>query len=196
MLLTKAELGLAKLADKEEWRYTMNAIAVTPNETMVTNGHYAVRVKHDPLSDDNFPETPGLTHANPNGTPILIRREAALAALAAVPKKTTIPAIERVAIGEDGKLYVNTLDTVQSFKSETTGQFPNIDAVMPAGEPVATVTLAAKYVRLLADYMTAQGGRDRTIVKISFYGPDKPVKFESKTAAGQEVVTILMPWGN
>jgi len=51
MLLSKSELNLAKLASKEESRYALQGIAVQPNETVVTNGHYLVTVKHSGMSE-------------------------------------------------------------------------------------------------------------------------------------------------
>jgi len=203
MLLTKAELDLARLTPKGESRYMVNGIAVRERDTAATNGHWAVTVAHSAFADDDYPQTAGLEHATPNGTAALLHRDTALGALKALPKKTTIPVLACAALGKDSRVYVNTLDSVQTFGKEggMGGQFPNIEAVIPKDDkPLAVVGLSAAYLRELADFIERHGAEDsrsgerRCVgVKLTIYGAERPVRFDAKTKDGQDVMALLMP---
>ena len=195
MLLSKSELALAKLASTEESRYSLTAIAVEKDVTVVTNGHYLVTVEHGQFKDDTYPVTAGLEHAQPNGKPILVKSDAALAALKTLPKKNTIPVLGNAALGTDGRVYTNTLDAVQSFESKQEGTFPNWQAVMPKSDkkPHAVIAFSAAYLRLLADFVDKYGMGEAPTVKLTVYGDSDSAKFEARTADGQKITAVLMP---
>jgi len=198
MLLSKAELNLGNLAPKEESRYTLQSIAVEKDCTVTTNGHYLVTVTHGALADVDYPVTNGLEHVTVNGKPKLIHRDAAIAALKALPRKTTIPILGNAALGADGKLYVNDLENVQAFGKEVTGQFPNWQAVMPKPDdkPIVKIGLASGYLRLLADYIDkygVDGPAGGPTITMTVYAADKAIKMEAKTPDGQNITAVLMP---
>lgn len=195
MLLNKTSLALANLAEKEESRYTLNGIAVEKECTVVTNGHYLVTVDHvSDRKDSDFPATPGLeTKAIAANETVLIARETAIAASKALPKKTTIPVLRLAALGTDKTLYVNQLDSVQTFKSSLEGKFPNWRMVMPTGKPEAEIVLSAAYLELLAKFMREHGDERAPSVRITVYGVDRPVRFDAKSRDGQLITAVLMP---
>lgn len=200
MLLDKAVLGLAKLAPKEESRFSLTAIAVESKCATVTNGHYLVNVSGPRVSDKDFPETPGLVHKTfadgPMAEVVLVARDAALAALKALPRKTTLPTLQNAAMGEDKRLYVNTLDSSQSFDHRREGQFPNWRAVMPTGEPTAEVELDAQYLKALCEYVIehAEGSRNgQTPVRFTLYGAEKAIRMDAPTENGGQILCVLMP---
>jgi hypothetical protein len=204
MLLTKAELKLAKLTSKES-RYTLQAIAVEKDCTVVTNGHYLVTVGHanqEEFPESRFPETPGLVHGSPNGKPVLVHRDSAIAAEKALPNKPAIPVTGTAALAEDGKLWTNDLSSVQTFGTRVEGTFPNWQAVIPAEDKPQAVKfgVSAEYLRLLSDYFekvqgksSKQGKSSNHLVKVTVYSPEDSIKFETETADGQKVVAVLMP---
>lgn len=197
MLLTKAELALGKLASKEESRYALNAIAVTATETQVTNGHYAVRVKHSGHERENWPvgKVP-VEFATVNGRPILLDGNVAAKASVAISKKVTIPILSVAALATDGTLHVNPLDepplTFDAKSNAETG-FPNLDAVMPAGEPKVRIGLDAKYVRMLAEYFERNGDARSAVIELNVYDAERSVMLRGRTAGGEEIVALLMP---
>lgn len=76
------------------------------------------------------------------------------------------------------------------------GTFPDYGNIIPKGKPLATVSLNARYLRDLADYVEKNGqdiGYDNRGVFIELYGKDKPVMFYSKTKEGNRVRGLIMP---
>jgi hypothetical protein len=194
MILTKAELDLGRLASDDPSRYALSAISVEEKETVVTNGHYLLTVAHNGFKDENFPVTQGLEPAQVTA-PVLVHRDAAIAAGKALRKKATIPILGAACLGTDGKLYVNDLESVQAFGSKPEGNFPDWRAVMPAADKQAACTIGfdAKYLRLLADYVEKHGNKQLNVIKLTVYGPTDSAKMEAKTDDGQDITMILMP---
>jgi len=205
MLLNKASLRLATLAPDEESRYTLRAICVNASSAVVTNGHYLVIATHPTRNDDDgnpidataqFPVTPGLEHRAVTGNEeLLVSRDAAIAALKALPKKTTLPILANAAIGADGNLYVNTLENVAVSKYTAEGKFPNWQAVMPTGEPVAEIAFDAHYLKALAQYfIDAQSDKPKSVsVRLTIYSKDTAARFDARNSDGQYLTAVLMP---
>lgn len=196
MLLNKVGLNLAALASKEVSRYTLNGLAVRPKDVAVTNGHYAITVSHQAMPETSFPETAGLEHKHlVNGLvneTVMLTREAALGAAKAIPKRVTLPCLGFAALGTDNTLYVNQLDSVQTFKGKLEGTFPNLEQVMPIGKPVAEVCLSAEYIEMIAKYM--RSASDRSVaVRLTIYDNGRPVRFDARTPDGQNIMAVLMP---
>lgn len=214
MLLNRATLGLAKLASKEETRYSLQGIAIEMECATVTNGHYLVTVSHPQYAaehiEDSYPETPGLVHREiKEGETVLVHSSAAAAAMKALPKKTHIPVLQHAAMSEDGKLVTNDLDSVQSFSHKLDGQFPDWRRVMPSGEVEYETYVDARYLKALAEYFIAVGNDRLPSVRMTIYADKKPSKglrpdseerrnpsamrFDLRTHDGQDVTAILMP---
>lgn len=201
MLLSKATLGLAKLASKEASRYTLGGICIEAKQAIVTDGHTLVVLSHgtEQHKDAGFPETPGLEHKvlsdGPMTEQVMVSRDAALAALKALPKKTTIPVLANAALGVDGKLYVNSLDSVRSFTHKLEGKFPNWRAVMPAAskQVVGQVAMDARKLKALAEYIIDNCDERTPTMRITLYGESDAVRFDARTEAGQDVTALIMP---
>jgi len=210
MLLNRTTLSLAKLAPKEESRYTLSAIAVEKDVAAVTNGHYLVTFTHpkyfgEKLIEESYPVTPGLTHRMvKDGETVLVARDAALAALKSIPKKSTIPILQNAAMSEDGKLVTNDLETVAQFKSDVGGNFPNWRAVVPDYPVAFEVCVSAEYLEVLGKFFRESlGERHTKAVRMTFYQDDKPMydgrrcpramRFDARTDEGQDITAVLMP---
>jgi hypothetical protein len=200
MLLNKAELNLAKLASKEESRYALQGIAVQPKHTVVTNGygHYLVAVTHCPLAnaEETFPATSGLEHKKLEegkvSETVLLSTSAALGASKALLKKTSIPVLALAALGTDKTVYVNSLDAVQTFKSDATGTFPRWEGVVPTGKPKADIVVNAEYLENLAKYIRENGG-DLPMVRLTVYDNSTALRLDAKTREGQDIMGLIMP---
>jgi hypothetical protein len=200
MLLNRTTLSLAKLASLEESRYTLGAIAIERSLAAVTNGHYLVTVTHAGTSgeDASYPETPGLAPRDvAENETVLVHRDAALGALKVIPKKSTLPILQNAALGADGKLYVNQLDSVQSFKSDVGGKFPNWRMVMPSGAVKFETGVDARYLKRLAEYFIENAGvgaKAPVPVRMTFYrDAATAMRFDAATADGQQITAVLMP---
>src|SRR5262249_41626771 len=154
-----AELSLAKLASKEETRYTLQAICVQPKHTVVTDGHILVAVTHvTERKDTDYPETSGLEHNPVSAGEVLISSEAALNAAKALPKKG-VPVLQNAALGTDGKLYVNDFSNVTSYGSHVSGQFPRWEMVVPKDKPIAEISFNASLMEDLCSYIRQHGDK-------------------------------------
>jgi hypothetical protein len=195
MLLTKSELALAALASKDASRYTLQAIAVDKQETVVTNGHYLLAVEHTAQPDSDFPAVDGAVPASPNGKPILLTAESATAALKALPKKTPIPTLDNALLAENGKLVTTDLTNTQTFAGHVEGTFPNWQMVVNQDKkPKAQVVLSAQYLKLIAAYLEKHGkGEDSTPVRITVYDDSTAVRFDCRTEDGRNILAVLMP---
>src|SRR6266516_4633378 len=110
VLLNKRSLELAKLAPKGESRFTLNAIQVTGEETVVTNGHYLVRVEHAKAKIETFPKVAGDVETVESKS-FLIGRDAALELSKAIPKASIIPILSFAKVGLDAEGQVRAITT-------------------------------------------------------------------------------------
>lgn len=202
LLLNKHNLNIAKIASREESRYTLKAIQVTDRETVVTDGHRLVRVTlPTECKPGDFPQLEGFT-PNGNGTPFLLDRDTALQATKLIPKKTTIPILNHAAVsackGEDGQVQqiqvcVTDLDHTQVLRPKPdNGRFPAWECVLPAGEPLAEVCLDASYIEELGKLLREFGGSGLA-VRIRVYGKEKAVRMDARNGDGQEMNAVVMP---
>jgi hypothetical protein len=100
-MLTRANLNIAALVSKEESRFTLNGILVTPDCTVETDGHQLVKVTTpDKFDTKSLPDIPGLKHANRSFAPFILRAADALAIAKTIPKKSTIPVLTHAFIGK------------------------------------------------------------------------------------------------
>jgi hypothetical protein len=202
MLLSKATLGLAKLAPKEKSRnYSLQGICIERDRATVTDGTKLVSVTHgnQPL-DKNFPQTDGLEHktfsVGPMEERVMLSRDAALSALKALPKRSKIPVLQMAALSTDATLFVNTLDRVQTFKGEMKGTFPNWRTVVPTGEVAAEVVLDARQLKAIAEYYIEHsefGGNGRPMRLTIYKSKYAPVRFDVRTHDGKEIMALLQP---
>lgn len=194
MLLTKAELDLHKFASKDASRYTLQALCVNSEVTVVTDGHILASVNHDGLKDKDFPVIPGLVPKEfPKGQSMLIPIEAAAQAAKAIPKKTTIPVLTRAALGEDRKLYVTDLASSASYGDGQPfpGQFPNWEMIIPKEKPVFQVAADPTLLERIAAYLRHHGASS---VRLTFYGEDRAIRLDAKMRDdGQQAMFLLMP---
>ena len=101
--------------------------------------------------------------------------------------------VNKKHLGKDGVVIVNEGKKVnKSFRKGTSyfyptetyeGRYPRTEMVFPKGEPVFVIGVNAK---LLAEALSIPS--KGKYVKLSFYGPEKPILVESKDTVYQAVV--------
>jgi hypothetical protein len=99
-MLNKHNLNIARLAAKDESRYTLQGILVSPEHTTCTDGHQLTRVTTPKMDPQAYPEVEGGSPATKTWEPFILPRDAALAISKAIPKSSTVPILGNAAIGE------------------------------------------------------------------------------------------------
>ena len=204
-MLNKANLLVTEFASKEESRYTMQAIQVTPEATIATNGYYLAWVSTSRMSPENFPVVEGFDGGQKDFQPFLLDLGSAKQISKALPKNTTIPVLGFAAIHTtedgDGKVHpqicVADLERPQVFHPKVPdGKFPNYQAIMPKIEDeMFSIALDADYLVTIAKAFAAfVPGKGRRVV-LRFYKPDEAVRLDA-TNGEQGMTVVLMSMRN
>jgi hypothetical protein len=206
-MLNKHNFEVANFVCKEESRYSLQAILVTPQATVATDGHRLVKVTvpADRKAED-FPKADPSFHASDTFAPFLLPAESAKQIAKAIPKKQTIPILECVAI--DGKqtdangtahLAVTDLQTFTPFTvRKPEGRFPNYESIIPkTGECTLSISVNPVYLmELCKSALEFQGGRGAYNPKIilRFRDANSSIRLECKpNDERQEWLAVLMP---
>lgn len=207
-------LSIAALCPKEEARFTLNAIHITPEFTEATDGHFLMRVDKPDISQDSFPTIPDGNGGTlePNEEPALLGTDECAVLCKALKMKTPIPVLATAALVRNGSaryVVATDLETVTK-KAVMDGavSFPDVDRAMPKAEDADFVI--GFDVHLLARVFTQMArmsdkGKINTVT-LRFEKPVigkpimgssrvayKPVRLEMRTAALQNVVAAMAP---
>jgi hypothetical protein len=193
-MLNKHNLNVAQFASKEESRYTMNGVLVTPNETVATNGHYLVWCGKDSVEAENYPLIPGFVGASEQFKPFILSRESALAIAKVTPSKAKIPILNHVAVSGDGsQMAVTDLDRPQVFPVRPVeGKFPQWEVVVPKFEQaVFSISVNAEYLAAIAKQFAGFVDDRNHKVTLSFYADsmksDEPVATVGRDVSGHSI---------
>jgi hypothetical protein len=200
-------LEIARLASKDASRFTLNGIQVTPERTVVTDGHMLVTVANPTFDLDSVPVIEGLTPTR-EFKPFILQTDDALALAKAIPGKSPIPIIKNAFIGAESTaeqsgstvMHIGTtdLETKQVRQCRTlNGNYPDVDRVIPKksnAEFVIGLDLALLN-RLCGTLAKIVGkvGKARQPLTIRFYGPDAPMRIDAVTGDEQAIVAVLCP---
>lgn len=164
-----------EFADKDSKRGLEN-VRFTPQETMATNGHYLVRVTNPPS------ETIQTTDRAFN-----------IPAESLKPVKVKKGDAVELATNGTGSSWNLTTGVSTFHLEESTTIFPNVDVIMPKDKPVTVIGFDPAYLAKLGKAFAAFADGNPSTVELSFYGPEKPAKFEATNGAGQKMTALLMP---
>ena len=198
-MLNRHNLNIAKLAAKDESRYTLTGIRVSPDETMCTDGHQLTRVTTPKVDVEQFPVKDGFTPTR-DFEPFLLPSQAALSIARALPKRSTIPILLNAAIGKQtdvngcAQIAVTDLDDYQIFTPrKMDGKFPDYERVIP-NKADATFTIGLNPLQLLAILQQVKGfvdTREPTMV-LRLYDASSAVRIDVSNDE-QEWTSVLMP---
>lgn len=206
-MLTRANLDIAKLAAKEDSRYMLRGIRVTPEHTEVTDGHCLMRVATPKMSVKDFPVIEGASAGTDQFEPFQIFSEDALAVSKAIPRKATFPVLQHAAVGKasdangHAELQVTDLQCPRVFQArKMEGPWPDTDRVIPEkGKAKLSIGLNADLlVKILQQFIAqhrAEGtsrGKLPFAVQLSFTDAENAVRIDS-VGLPQESVAVLMP---
>jgi DNA polymerase III sliding clamp (beta) subunit (PCNA family) len=194
VLLNAHSLSVAEFASKGHLRYALQAILVTQEETVATNGHYLVRVENPKAKLEQFPVVPG-TVPTVEADSFLLARDAALAVAKNIPKKTTIPILNHARVGVDaeGKIQAVTTDLDTSHPvtiRATEGKFPQWKVLWPKSEPKVTICLSTEYLAQLAK----AAGKLSKNLEISIWDKQSAIRLDAYSSdTEQHWSAVLMP---
>jgi len=197
VLLNKHNLAVAEFASKEESRYTLQAIQVTQDETVATNGHYIVRVDTPKADVNHFPTVAG-TVPTVEAESFLLARQGALDMIKVLPKKQTIPILNHAKVGVDAEGNVQAITTdLETHRPVTirkvTGQYPNWKALWPKKAPTVTVGVSAAYLAQLAK-VAATYSEQSCYMEISIWDAQSMIRLDAYDSnTNQHFTALLMP---
>lgn len=218
-MLNKISLLVKNICSKEESRFTLNGILVTPTETVATDGHrLAIITAPKAEKIEDAPAIPGCTPTAAFEKFILSVADCCrLEKL--IPtggKKRFLPAVlthafigrETIPIkrkpGADNERVDNTgiatigvsdLDTPQVLNCRMMdGNFPDFERVIPKGKPAMSIGLNAKYMVDAFDMALKLRGDTGQVVQFDVYSPQQAVVIRAANETTfQEMRHIVMP---
>lgn len=209
MLLNRHNLNIAALCSKDPSRFALNAIYITPQATVETDGHQLVSVTLPPgLTAESFPAPPNTPSAVDDWKPFLLPASEALAIAKALPKKSALPVLQCAAVTDEtdnnghSAISVTDLEFARVFRTrKPEGNFPDYGRILPKLE-AATFQVsfnAALLVRVLNQVVAfqqgqgnAKGGHPATVT-FSFVDANHAVRLDAKGGEDQRLTAVVMP---
>ena len=201
-MINKHNLSIARFAG-ENGRYDIDAVHITPKETISTDGSLMVRVTV-PKVKGTLPEIPGIKPSM-KFEPFSIPSRAALAIEKAIPKSKSLPVLNHVVIdgkrtdgGKQAVLAVTDMERTQIFQPTKMRKFVDYETVIPKkGKEVFSVDLSPSYLSALADSaarFTAGGLGEEGTVTLRFYSDGTAIRLDAHNEeTGQDWTAVLMP---
>jgi hypothetical protein len=210
MLLNKHNLNIAALCSKEESRFTLKAILVTPEASVETDGHQLIKVTLPNLKVESFPDIANKPKPVDTWKPFLLPASEALNIVKALPKKSSIPVLKCAAVTEatdqngHASILVTDLEMTREFNpKKPEGNFPDYERVMPKDEEVEYRTafnpeLLGRVLKQVQDFIS----EDKTVRRgirhfngciLSFTKPNGALRIEAKNDEGQTMTAVVMP---
>ena len=189
MLLNKANLDAIVASSTSSLRPVLNCLKITTEKTVATDSYILIEV----TNPSDLPEAPDVLQHNNHEC--LVYRKAIEKALKNQVKYKALPVLECWATSVDGnKCTITTtdLEVTQSVQSNISdGQFPNYEAVIPKGKPVATVGINANMLKRLLKYFEDHAVGKHVLLEV--YDDRTPLLLSAKTESGQFIRAICMP---
>lgn len=210
-MLNQNNLKIAAIAKKlnHDEHNPMACLYVDKQRTVATDGAALLQVTKPAVSGDEFPEIPDRAPEQVEHEYLLTRAEAndierELKNNCKGGHGYSILSYASELTNGDGQPIKITTTDLDVFKTHTIRRieekYPNVDKVMPNGEPVLTIVFdAARLSRVMKLIHELKNGKkdDVSPVKISFYGDDKPAKLEATThdesSNEQKITGLIMP---
>jgi hypothetical protein len=193
MIINEANLAVHTFTGNEDdGRAEISGVYVGNGKTVATDSFRLMSVNAPVVAGEDMPET--VKHGL--NAPVIVPTSAVKKAIRNIPKNPSIPVLKNIGIatdeGDTVTLSTTDLETADIVKSRTVdGKYPEWQQIMPDGEPLATITVSAKYLQDMAQYFAKYdaGGQ----VDMAVYGTEKPVKMTGTTKDEQAITGLLMP---
>lgn len=213
MLLNTASLTIPPtFAGKDDARYILNGVRITPTETVATDGHRLCILTHRPgFTPEEFPAVGQHEPPAPLAQPVTVTAddlravgEALKASLRALKKAkgrgaARFPVLQHAyldagAVNGHVPFYVTDGQTPRTFAPKPMeGTFPDWGRVLPSEPPHAVVRLNAAYLRDAAQAALDLCGKEAPAsVTVELRGELAPVVFRAEHE-GQTLTLLTMP---
>ena len=203
-MLNKYNFKVREFASKEQSRYTLQAIQVTREATVATDGHKLMWVSTPAVEAKDFPVVPGAPPATNEFDPFLLDSDTAKIIERALPRKDTYPVLLNAALGYEVRdnlasmpvVTVTDLQTPQSFRPRRVdGTFPNYEAVIPRGEVKVRFAVNAGYLAEIAKFAKDFTGDSQCHkVVVTVYDKHTAIRFDAHNSdTDQGMTALLMP---
>ena len=188
----------------DERRFELTGIHFSAECAEATNGRILIRVPYSPLSVAEFPPVPGATTTLAD---CIIPPDAVKEALAARPKRTTLPILATALICDGPPpstraasprvlLAATNLDKTRAVTVMTMeGNYPDANQVIPADPPTFQIALSAIQLAKLAAYALKHGNEKADYaIQFGFRGCHDPVTFTIPLADPPRAASgVLLP---
>jgi len=195
ILLSHASLEVTAFACKDQSRYGLNGLHITDKYVEVTEGHILLRLYHEEVDSDEFPDTPGQYFQN--GVDCVLPSEDVKKVV--IPKKVgNLPILKNACLTqENGAILVSTTDLsiMQTNKIRPIEiEYPDTDQFLKEPEGGITFAVDAKLLKILTDYLN-KVEKEKDVVKVVFnvVDPGSPIRFSFELSNGQRGEGALMP---
>lgn len=202
LLLNKSSLGIIAFASKEQSKYHINSLHVVKDYVEATDGYILVRLSHPKADPDEFPVTPGDPFDKINfALPIeSIKR-------VKIPIKVHVPILLNACFSKEKNM---TNISTTNFEIMQTVKIRPIDGEFPDTEPIVDksiddeknnqwkmFTLNSDILKILANYVSRQNGRDNIPITFWVKDPEGPIHFRFRFSdTDQDGRGVLMPMKN
>jgi predicted DNA-binding transcriptional regulator AlpA len=203
MLLNKHNLNIAALCSKEQSRFTLNALYVTPTATVETDGQQMVLVTLPPETKaETFPELPNSPKAVDDWKPFLLPASEAAVISKALPKKSTIPVLQCAAVTDEtdanghSAIAITDLEMARVFRTKKPeGNFPDYERVIPKSEAAEfQISLnAAILAKIMKQIESFQPDNRTPACTFSFSDAKSPVRIDATGGDNQQLTAVVMP---
>ena len=180
-LYNRSHFAVRHAASKNETRYNLYGIHFREDGSVeATDGHMAARATSPTPNVEEFPDV-GIEATEESLKPFILPLSAADEISKSIPKRQRMSVLEHAALdvvgtnasGSSGitRFVTTDLETKRPTEShKIDGEFPNVDAVIPAMEGKPAFVLDAKLVeRACKIAREFCGGAKRPSVKMQFY---------------------------
>jgi len=208
-MINRHNLDIHRFCNKEESRYALQSMMVTPKWTLSTDGKRMVLVTTPEGAVKDFPHMDSAKLIDDH-KPFLLPAEQAVAIQKKIPKPNTIPILANAAVAEpeqesgDVHVFTTDLENVGDFKiRKMGGSFPDPQNVWKlADKAILEVTIDARYLLDMAqaivrfmDDRRKNNPDEHFPVTLRFYRkPEDPIRFDAhNNDTGQHWTALLMP---
>lgn len=208
MLVSKLNLSITDICDKESSRYAMGGILVEKGRTVATDGR-ALVVVTSPEDDADFPSQKFENATNGEIKPVVVPAKIAKQVASRIPKLPKKPSLERAVLIQspddikDGEAMRSAFGTTDAESedikvfSAVAGRFPPVDNILKhndgLGDEYHEVVLdTPRLISLLNIAKQFKGSDGQSLVKIKVANPSRPILVEAKNDT-QTVTGLLMP---
>lgn len=194
LLNPKAVKAAAGCVSDDACLLVLNGINVKGNVLQATDGHVALTITDTaPIAAEDFPAVSDFSHDVP---PAIILPKPLMDAAKALPKRSILPVLQRIALGRNGnsnalELVTTDLDVMnRAAVRPIEGPYPDLDKVTPKTDPVFVTGLTVDVVLKLFKALKAGGVE---VVRLELHKPTSAMTLHGTSSEGLQADAILMP---